>query len=248
MGLCESRETEHKNQQGTDSFNKSSQISKNLLTQDIQQGNCLHFKYETVIIQDNLKTIAEESIILQKNKNTQLDRQIEYQSTAPSPQASIDMKQVSQQIPLMIQNPAGTWSLQTHIIKHGGMYEVSVGKECIGMYEEWKLILNHEGPIVNQDRFVLHHLLTETFLVAEETLQGEYKVGCIASKTIKDQAIWQLEIGTDILYENTFIKLRHRQSKLYLSRTSENGSMENHRCVALTKFDPINSFWLVKLK
>ena len=66
------------------------------------------------------------------------------------------MKQVSQQIPLMLQNPAGTWSLQTHAIKHGGgMYEVSVGMECIGMYEEWEFIMNHEGPIINQDRFVV---------------------------------------------------------------------------------------------
>lgn len=44
------------------------------------------------------------------------------------------------------------------------------------------------------------------------------------------------------------VEFRHRDSKLYLSRTTENGSMENHRKVALTNFDPINSFWLVKLK
>ncbi|CAD8164769.1 unnamed protein product [Paramecium pentaurelia] len=241
MGLCESKETEHMSSRRIDSFIKSSHSYNNLISQDTHQGSSLPYKYETVIIQENLKTIAEESIIQQ-------DRQIQYQSTAPSPQASIDMKQVSQQIPLMLQNPAGTWSLQTHAIKHGGMYEVSVGMECIGMYEEWEFILNHEGPIINQDRFVLRHLLTETLLAAEETLQGEYKVGSITNKTIKDSAIWQIEIGTDILYENTFVKLRHRNSKLYLSRINENGSMENHRKVALTNFDPINSFWLVKLK
>ncbi|CAK79417.1 unnamed protein product (macronuclear) [Paramecium tetraurelia] len=241
MGLCESRETEHISKQRTDSFIKSSHSSKDQFKQDTHQLNSVPYKYETVIIQDNLKTIAEESIIQQ-------DRSIQYQSTATSPQESKDMKQVSQQIPLMIKNPAGTWSLQAHIIKHGGMYEVSVGKECIDMYEEWEFILNHDGPIVNFDRFVLRHLLTESLLVAEESLQGEYKVGSIASKTMKDQAMWQLEIGSDILCENTLVKLRHSQSKLYLSRTNENGSMENHRRVALTKFDPINSFWLVKLK
>ncbi|CAD8075336.1 unnamed protein product [Paramecium sonneborni] len=241
MGLCESKEAEHMSSGRIDSLIKSSPSYNNLISQDTHPRSSLPCKYETVIIQDNLKTIAEESIIQQ-------DRQIQYQSTAPSPQASIDRKEVSQQIPLMILNPAGTWSLQTHAIKHGGMYEVSVGMECVGMYEEWEFVLNHEGPIINQDRFVLRHLLTETLLVAEQNLQGEYKVGSISSKTMKDQAIWQIEIGTDILCENTFVKLRHGLSKLYLSRTNENGSMENHRRVALTKFDPINSFWLVKLK
>ncbi|CAD8161090.1 unnamed protein product [Paramecium octaurelia] len=241
MGLCESKETEHMSSRRIDSFIKSSHSYNNLISQDTHQGGSLPYKYETVIIQENLKTIAEESIIQQ-------ERQIQYQSTAPSPQASIDMKQVSQQSPLMLQNPSGTWNLQTHAIKHGGLYEVSVGKDCIGMYEEWEFILNKDGPINNSDRFVLRHILTQTLLVAEEALQGEHKVGSIASKTMRDEAMWQIEIGTDILYENTFVKLRHGKSKLYLSRTNENGSMENHRKVALTNFDPINSFWLVKLK
>ncbi|CAD8088150.1 unnamed protein product [Paramecium sonneborni] len=241
MGLCESKETEHRNSGRIDSLIKSSPSYNNLISQATNSQSSLPYKYATVIVQDNLKTIAEESII-------QEDRQIQYKSTAPSPQASKDTKQVSQQVPLIIYNPARTWSLQTHAIKQGGMYEVSVGMECIEMYEEWELILNHDGPIVNQDKLVLRHLFTETLLVAEENLQGEYKVGSLITKTMKDQAIWQIEIGTDILQENTFVKLRHALSKLYLSRTNENGSMDNHRRIALTKFDPINSFWLIKTK